>query len=161
MRDDRIRLLQRVGVILIVFVILVPICVMGAFYHFVSDGSFLIGIPQDCESVQREITGRVQNRNGQPISASVHIQAGYKPFPGEKVDVRLDTDQDGKFSLKNVSVYACDNVDIQIATKDGPVKELSFIAAIDSEAYGEANFSTQVAQGHTPVLPNPIIIELP
>lgn len=125
--------------------------------------------PQDCMLLERDINGRVQDKNGQPIKANIKIQAGFSAgFEAGKVDLRLITDQSGYFSANDVEIFACDIVSFEISGTSYTSKSIEFIAAQeqdnsvgDPENYGDPDYTTAIAKGNTPVLPRQIIIELP
>ena len=141
---------------------------MGLIIYSFKDGFMMI--PQDCILLKRDIKGRVQDKNGQPIaSAKLHIYAiDAKGFEAGKVDLHLTTDQKGHFGIIGVDVFACVTLYFEITATGYATKEMRFIAAQeqvnsvgDHENYGDPDYTAALANGNTPVLPRQITIELP
>jgi hypothetical protein len=164
------RILVLIAVLaLVVGIIFLGFVGIGLYVFSQMDGGFLLPPPQDCMLLERDINGRAQDKNGQPIKAKIKIQAGFSAgFEAGKVDLSLTTDQNGRFSANDVEIFACDVVSFEITATGYTSKEMRFIAAQeefnsvgDQENYGDPDYRTPLAYGNNPVMPRQIIIELP
>jgi hypothetical protein len=162
------RVVKRIGLLLVILIVLLLIIGVGFLYvvsQAFSDGFPII--PQDCILLERDIAGHIQDSKGMPIpNVGIHIQAGLsKGFEAGKVDLRLKSDRDGRFRAKGVWVFACDILTFQITANGYAEKRVFFQAAqeygSDPDHYGSPQDATSSTTGLIPVLPREITIQLP
>ena len=161
-------------VLLAVFALLAAIVFLGfvgiGLYVFSQmDGGSFLPPPQDCMLLERNINGRVQDKNGQPIvDAKLHIYVHNFSGVEGKVDLSITTNKAGRFNANGVDVFACDSLTLEVAAEGHATKEIEFVVAQeqvnsvgDYENYGDPDYTAALANGTTPVLPRQITIELP
>src|SRR5579859_3984458 len=134
-RRNRSKILIIIAAIVLAVALPVALCIG---ITLIADVPLGVSMPTDCQLIERTIKGQtVTAEGGQPVmNANVEIKnLGGNGFEAGQVALSLHTDVNGAFSQSNISVFACDTIQISVAANGYKTQQASYHA---DQGYGSS-----------------------